>query len=58
MGIVISSSTKAKFDATTNGTKHIIFGDSDYSDFMKHKIKSERNDMLIGIKMRIGQNPV
>ena len=41
MEIVISKSINKnkKFDANINGTKHISCGDSNYSDFTKHKDK-------------------
>ena len=39
MEVVISQykSYSKKFDAVINGKKHISFGDSNYSDFTKHK---------------------
>ena len=39
MDIVITRSTKKnwKFDALIDGTKTISFGDSNYSDYTKHK---------------------
>ena len=51
MEIVISKSTNIyiyiyKFDATINGAKNISFGDSNYSDFTKHK-DSQRKDNYI-----------
>ena len=40
MEVVITKSTKSnknKYDARTDGTKNISFGDSNYSDFTRHK---------------------
>ena len=39
MGVVLTKSKKPgeKFDAVINGKKTVSFGDSDYSDYTKHK---------------------